>query len=66
MDKEKKEPKKEIKPLISIYLKDGKIEHSYSEDNSEIIEENNYLLHGFLGKIQQELLNIDLEDEDFT
>lgn len=61
---EEKESKEKVKPLISIYLKDGNIETSYSEENSEIIIANNYLLCGHLEKIKQDLLNIEEEEEE--
>ncbi len=64
MEEEKDKDKKEVIPLISIYLKDGDISYSYSEDNQEIIITNNLLLCGNLDKIKQELLDLDLEEEE--
>ena len=63
-DIKKKESEKEVKPLISIYLKDGELFHSYSEENSDIITENNILLCGYMEKIKKELLELEDEDED--
>ncbi len=60
--KKKEKNEKEVKPLISIYLKDGELFHSYSEENSDIITENNILLCGYVEKIKKELL--ELEDEE--
>ncbi len=65
MEKEDiKEKEKEVKPLISIYLKDGELFHSYSEENSDIITENNVLLCGYMEKIKKELLELEEEDEE--
>ena len=64
---EEKKPKKnksDVLPLISIYLKDGEISCSYSDENAEIITENNILLCGYLEKIKQDLLGLDLEEEE--
>ena len=62
--KPKEKSKKEVMPLISIYLKDGEIFHSYSEENSETITENNILLCGYLEKIKRELLGIEDEQQE--
>ncbi len=64
MPEEKDKDKKEVIPLISIYLKDDEIAYNYSDDNSEIIIANNLLLCGNLDRIKQELLDLDLEEED--
>ncbi len=67
MEEEKqktKEKKPEVIPLISIYLKDGEISYSYSEENAEIITENNLLLCGYLEKIKQDLVNIEMEEDE--
>ncbi len=54
----------EVTPLISIYLKDGDISYAYSDENSDIITDNNLLLCGNLEKIKQELLDLDLDLEE--
>ena len=62
--KTKVKKKKEVIPLISIYLKDGEVAYSYSDENAEIIRANNLLLCGNLEKIKQELLDLDIELEE--
>ena len=54
----------EIKPLISIYEKDGEIEYSYSDDNAETINLNIDLLIGTFERIKKQLLELEEEEED--
>lgn len=57
----------ERKVLLVIYLEDNSIDYEYNQDNEEVIVNNSLLIHGILGKVQKELIEISsLEGKEET